>query len=572
MRKFARMLLPVLALTMVFPFGSCGGKDDLPPEAEGKTVVKVAFYAAGFGTRWMEDAKERYEALHPDVYLKLEGDPYIEDTVKQRLDTNKAELADDLCVFGGTYYRYMIRNNQLTELSSFYDELVEGDDTVNDLVNQQLKDYFTVNGEIYAIPWQDNAMSIVYNANMFDQYGWEIPQTMDAFFELCEEIRDDTNNSVHPLAYCGAANQGYFPNVMENWLCQYEGIDAMKTFLECETAEVYQEQIPGRTKVYETIAKLVHGTDSKGRRYVDPNARGYTSIDAQAEMLAGRSAMVVSGPWMQIEMSEYLVDYPGFRMGIMSTPHINSDMKDKNGNDSQYARTSSTGVMVIPKLAQHADIAMDFMKFMLTQESLQRFVETTDGLTRPYIIMAFQSVNLDTNELEFVGLGNFQKFFKNFVSWDKDTFWHTIGNSFGYWPVTYLISIPLQLAAAYFLYKKVHASGFIIVMIFLPNLIPPAVLAQSFTQMLSIRQGPLNEILMRIFGYTTETVPIWLTDERYAMGILYFYSVDIFLSRNLRFQKIKYKTRRLKYGEKDFYCRRTRLRRARSRILRQIDV
>lgn len=169
MRKFARMLLPVLALTMVFPFGSCGGKDDLPPEAEGKTVVKVAFYAAGFGTRWMEDAKERYEALHPDVYLKLEGDPYIEDTVKQRLDTNKAELADDLCVFGGTYYRYMIRNNQLTELSSFYDELVEGDDTVNDLVNQQLKDYFTVNGEIYAIPWQDNAMSIVYNANMFDQ-------------------------------------------------------------------------------------------------------------------------------------------------------------------------------------------------------------------------------------------------------------------------------------------------------------------------------------------------------------------------------------------------------------------
>lgn len=161
MRKFARMLLPVLALTMVFPFGSCGGKDDLPPEAEGKTVVKVAFYAAGFGTRWMEDAKERYEALHPDVYLKLEGDPYIEDTVKQRLDTNKAELADDLCVFGGTYYRYMIRNNQLTELSSFYDELVEGDDTVNDLVNQQLKDYFTVNGEIYAIPWQDNAMSIV---------------------------------------------------------------------------------------------------------------------------------------------------------------------------------------------------------------------------------------------------------------------------------------------------------------------------------------------------------------------------------------------------------------------------
>ena len=75
------------------------------------------------------------------------------------------------------------------------------------------------------------------------------------------------------------------------------------------------------------------------------------------------------------------------------------------------------------------------------------------------ILMAFQSVNLETNDLEFVGLGNFRKFFRSFVSWDKDTFLRTIGNSFGYWPVTYLISIPLQLAAAYFLYKKVQRFG-----------------------------------------------------------------------------------------------------------------
>jgi len=160
-------------------------KDD---ETAGKTVVKVAFYAAGFGTSWMEDAKARYEAEHSDVYLKLEGDPYIEETVKQRLDTKNANLADDLCVFGGGYYRYMVRNDLLKDLTSFYDETVEGEDTVDDLVNQQLKNYFTVNGKVYGIPWQDNAMSFVYNANMFDQYGWEIPETMDQFFRLCEKI------------------------------------------------------------------------------------------------------------------------------------------------------------------------------------------------------------------------------------------------------------------------------------------------------------------------------------------------------------------------------------------------
>lgn len=67
------------------------------------------------------------------------------------------------------------------------------------------------------------------------------------------------------------------------------------------------------------VRAVDRGTDSKGRRYVDGKSRGYTHLDAQAEILKGNSAMVVSGPWMQIEMSEYLVDYPGFRMGIMPT-------------------------------------------------------------------------------------------------------------------------------------------------------------------------------------------------------------------------------------------------------------
>ena len=69
-------------------------------------------------------------------------------------------------------------------------------------------------------------------------------------------------------------------------------------------------------------------------------------------------------------------------------------------------------------------------------------------------------------------------------------------------------------------------------MIFLPTLIPAAVLSQSFTQMLSIDGGPLNTILMKIFGYTPETVPVWLNDERYAMSILYLYSIWVGIGYN----------------------------------------
>ena len=386
MKKFARILVLVLAFAFALLFAACG-RNDLPPEAAGKTVLDVAYYAAGFGTAWMEDLKARYEAVHPDVYIHLEADPDMETTIRNRLDAERADLADDLCVVGGSTYRYLVRNGYLTDLTSVYGQTVEGEDTVDDLVNQDLKEYFTIDGKVYGLPWQDSAMGIVYNANMFDQHPeWKIPQTMDEFFALCEQIRDDTDNTVHPITYCGAANQGYFPGIMENWLVQYAGLDAMSDFLDCETAEVYQAQEAGRTKVYQTVAKIIQGVDSKGRSYDDPDSRGYSHLDAQAELLAGNVAMVISGPWMQIEMSEYLVDYPGFRMGIMPTPHINSDMKDKNGQDTQFARTSGTGVMFVPALSDQKDLAIDFMKFMLTQESLERFAETTDGLTRPYTL------------------------------------------------------------------------------------------------------------------------------------------------------------------------------------------
>ncbi|RXZ61220.1 sugar ABC transporter permease [Candidatus Borkfalkia ceftriaxoniphila] len=170
--------------------------------------------------------------------------------------------------------------------------------------------------------------------------------------------------------------------------------------------------------------------------------------------------------------------------------------------------------------------------FCMLALPIAQFLVFTVYINIDGILMTFQNVDFSTNEEKFVGFGNFAKFFRNFTAVNRDNFIKSIWNSFGYWPVTFLIAIPLQLLSAYILYKKVPASGFIIVMIFLPNLIPPAVLAQSFSEMLSIREGPLNSILMHIFGYTSETVPIWLRDEKFAMPILYMYSVWVGIGYN----------------------------------------
>lgn len=163
---------------------------------------------------------------------------------------------------------------------------------------------------------------------------------------------------------------------------------------------------------------------------------------------------------------------------------------------------------------------------------ISQFIVFTIYVNIDGIIMTFQNVDFATNELLFVGFGNYEKFFRNFISSNNELFLKSIWNSFGFWPLTFFIMVPLQVLAAYVLYKKTPAAGFIIVIIFLPNLIPPAVLTQAFKEMLSIRQGPLNDILMYLFGYTKETVPIWLNDEKYAMIMIYVYSVWVGIGYN----------------------------------------
>lgn len=37
----------------------------------------------------------------------------------------------------------------------------------------------------YAFPWTESISGIVYNATMFKNYGWSVPETFEELLELC---------------------------------------------------------------------------------------------------------------------------------------------------------------------------------------------------------------------------------------------------------------------------------------------------------------------------------------------------------------------------------------------------
>ena len=64
--KTRRVASLILCGLMASSFAACngGGDDSLPPEAEGKTVLRVAVYEGGLGTAWMTQAAEAFGKLY----------------------------------------------------------------------------------------------------------------------------------------------------------------------------------------------------------------------------------------------------------------------------------------------------------------------------------------------------------------------------------------------------------------------------------------------------------------------------------------------------------------------------
>ncbi|MDE5896760.1 MAG: extracellular solute-binding protein, partial [Clostridia bacterium] len=244
-------------------------------------------------------------------------------------------------------------------------------------------EYRLRDGKPYGVPWQDAyAPGFIYNKKMFRDNGWELPETMDEFFALCDKI---AATGVAPLVFGGGQQNGYITNFFTQWLVGYYGYDYMNnTFQKYESPDIYDFTKDGRLKVYQTAAKMLQGTAPNGTPYALAGSKSLTAQAAQREFIQGHAAMDICGNWFPTEMTAFLKGYPDFEYGYMPLPHINADKKDYRGNDSSSVRYSLDGnILCVPASSKHKDIAKDFLVSMYTKESYQTFVEENNGVLRP---------------------------------------------------------------------------------------------------------------------------------------------------------------------------------------------
>ncbi|MFQ6097935.1 MAG: extracellular solute-binding protein, partial [Armatimonadota bacterium] len=228
-------------------------------------------------------------------------------------------------------------------------------------------DRYESNGHVYAVPFDMSVQLFWYNVDLFEQHGWEPPETWPEFLALCRKVKEA---GIAPIAF-----QGRYPTyasfIFLDLLTNLGGTDAIR---DCENLE------PGaweRPEVIEAARLLKELADE----YFQEGCMGMSHTEAQMEFVNGRAAIVPCGTWLKSEMKNALPE--DFRMSCFKTPRI------ERGKGDGMGVQVSAAYWIVPGEGKHPEVGVEFLRFMTSQENARDFAR------KKWTIMAIKGCGQD---------------------------------------------------------------------------------------------------------------------------------------------------------------------------------
>ena len=271
MKKSKPVSLAVLSAFVLSTISSSGcalsGADDGVVEItllQYKPEAVVAF----------EKIEERFNATHDDIRLKIESPNEAMTVLKTRLI--KEDYPDIVGIGGDINYSNFLDAELFMDISDF-----EGVSDIKPAYMQIEKDLeFIPQDGVYALPYVANCAGILYNRDMFEENGWEIPETWSEFTELCDTIKQ---TDVYPL-YLG---------YKDTWTCLAPW-NALAVGL--APADVCTQVNAGKTTFENEYAEVAEKIKVL-LNYAEPNPYAYSYNDACTAFAKGESAMYPIGSY-----------------------------------------------------------------------------------------------------------------------------------------------------------------------------------------------------------------------------------------------------------------------------------
>ena len=340
--KTARSLLLLAAFSSTLLLQGCASGES----SDGKIHITMIQYKPE-AVKAFEKIEERFNAAHDDIYLDIESPNEAMTVLKTRLI--REDYPDIVGIGGDINYSNFLDAELFADISDL--------DVVSDIKPAYLqidKDLEFIPQEgVYALPYAANAAGILYNKDMFDENGWEIPQTWSEFISLCDTIKSTGTDPLY-LGYkdtwtCLAPWNALAVGLTPSDVCSR--VNSGDTTFKAEYAEVAEK-----------IKVLLD--------YAEPNPYAYSYNDACTAFARGESAMYPIGSYAVPQI-------------LSVNPDMNIDSFPFPANDNEADNVLNSGIDLqfsVMKESKNKEAAYEVLRFLLEDETVQIYLDDQGGI------------------------------------------------------------------------------------------------------------------------------------------------------------------------------------------------
>lgn len=340
--KTARSLLLLAAFSSTLLLQGCASGES----SDGKVHITMIQYKPE-AVKAFEKIEERFNAAHDDIYLDIESPNEAMTVLKTRLI--REDYPDIVGIGGDINYSNFLDAELFADISDL--------DVVSDIKPAYLqidKDLEFIPQEgVYALPYAANAAGILYNKDMFDENGWEIPQTWSEFISLCDTIKSTGTNPLY-LGYkdtwtCLAPWNALAVGLAPSDVCSR--VNSGDTTFKAEYAEVAEK-----------IKVLLD--------YAEPNPYAYSYNDACTAFARGESAMYPIGSYAVPQI-------------LSVNPDMNIDSFTFPANDNEEDNVLNSGIDLqfsVMKESKNKEAAYEVLRFLFENETVRIYLDDQGGV------------------------------------------------------------------------------------------------------------------------------------------------------------------------------------------------
>lgn len=433
-KKSICLLLAVLLLPMILAGCSGGGisRGNKVESLEG--VIDIEVFDGGYKTAWLNDMVNAYNKINPRA--KINVIPTVNTPSSAALISAERSQMDIVMVNANHFTSAL--EGKLYDLTDIYNYTPEGEDKkVSEKIADNLLDFFNQDGKYYHLPWANAVVGLVYNETVIDSAlgkgKWSLPRTTNELIEFSDKLKAA---GVYAFTFSVNAGQNYMDTyLVPTWMAQYIGVEEFSQnsagyFLndqgEYEFATVGKQdellENVGKLRAMEVLYSLIKKSNGYAHQY-----SGDMSFMEMQQTFCGWGfgsdkklvAMTAAGDWLESEVEFMLQDNPQ-TIKMMKLPVISSiveKLEDKNMSDTTLravidyvdgvSQTAPSGVSendinriaearncytslafihtaVIPQTSRNKTLAVDFLKFMVSDQAQLIFSQALDGVMMPY--------------------------------------------------------------------------------------------------------------------------------------------------------------------------------------------